>query len=141
MIFYATPGQASAPPIAAVVAVDHAATQQVFRAAAGPPTPEFAIEEGAGEKAEISTGTMDVQEQFDWSRPRTQREFIRLEQQVLADRANSDEQKRYRAMKRDRNGWIFAERYVRDYSEVQRLRKLTEKLADIQQYLRPIKLR
>ena len=81
-----------------------------------------------------------MQEQFDWDSPKLNREFIRLEQMVLAKKADGEERARYQAMKHHRNSVIFADRYMRDYAEVQRLKKLSEKLAEVQQYLRPIKI-
>ena len=79
----------------------------------------------------------DFLETFDWNSAKVRREYIKLEQKVMAGRATSEESGRYQAMKRDRNQVVFAERYLRDYAEVQRLRKLSEKLAEIQQFLCP----
>ena len=140
MIFYATPGQAAALPVAALVA-EHATTSRIYRAAAaaGPPA-EISLEGYAGEQADIKPPVQDVLEEFDWASAKVMREYVRLEQKVLAKQATPDELSHYRSMKRDRNGRVFAERYVRDYAEVQRLKKLSEKLAEIQHYLRPIEL-
>jgi hypothetical protein len=139
MIFYATPGQAAALPVAALVA-EHATTSRIYRAAAeaGPPA-EISL--GCpGEQAEIKPPVQDVLEEFDWDSAKVMREYVRLEQKALAKQATPEELSHYRSMKRDRNGRVFAERYVRDYAEVQRLKKLSEKLAEIQHYLRPIEL-
>lgn len=82
----------------------------------------------------------DVQVDFNWNDPKTNRKFIRLEQKLLAKKASAEEQLLYEIMHSSRNGEIFADRAIRDYAEVQRLKKLTEKLAEVQRFLRPIKL-
>jgi hypothetical protein len=43
-------------------------------------------------------------------------------------------------MKQDRNSLIFADRYITDYAEIQRLQILSIKIAEIQKYLRPIRI-
>ena len=68
---------------------------------------------------------------FDWSKAKVMREYVQLEQKVLAEKATAEEAQRYRSMKRDRTSRIFADRIVRDYVDVQILRKLSEKLAEI----------
>jgi len=79
-------------------------------------------------------------EEFDWSNPKTNREYIQLEQKTLARKASQDEMDRYFAMKNERDGAIFADRYLADYAEIQRLKILSEKIAEIQKFLRPIKI-
>lgn len=140
MIFYATPGQAAAPPVATVIAEQRATSRIYHGAAGGLPPVEISLEGCPGEQAEIKPQAGDPLEEFDWSNAKVMREFVRLEQKVLARQAGAEERKRYQVMKRGRNGEVFAERYVRDYAEVQRLKKLSEKLSEIQQYLRPITL-
>jgi hypothetical protein len=83
---------------------------------------------------------MDLPEEFDWTSKRVSREFVELEQKTLAGVATSEENKRYRAMRLNRNKIVFADRYVQDYAEVQRLKILSEKLLDLQKYLRPIRV-
>lgn len=140
MIFYALPGTAAEPPVAPVAA-EQAITPRVYHsAAAGGPPVEISLEGFEGERAEIRVPVQDFLEEFDWNNKKLMREFVKLEQKVLARKASADEAHRYRAMRRDRNSQIFAERYVRDYAEVQRLRKLSEKLAEIQHFLRPINI-
>jgi hypothetical protein len=138
MIFNALPGTSAAPPVA-TVAAEHAMTSRIYEsAAAGSPPEEFSVEGFEGEQAELKAPAQDLLEEFDWNNPKVNREFIKLEQKVLARKASIEEKRRYQTMRRDRNSQIFAERYVRDYAEVQRLKKLSEKLAEIQQYLRPL---
>lgn len=141
MIFYAMPGQAAAPPVVTEME-QQAATPRIYRAAAAAmPPAEISLGEFPGEQAQFKPEVSDVLEQFDWSRARVRHEFVRLEQRVLAKQASAEQRKRYESMKRDRNGKNFADRYVRDYAEVQRLKKLSGTLTEIQQYLRPIELR
>lgn len=125
----------------ATAVVEHAVTPRVYRsvAAASPPL-EISMKGCPGEQAEIRPPTRDALEEFDWSSASVMREYVRLEQKVLAKQASAEDKKRYQSMRRDRNGRVFAERYVRDYAEVQRLKRLSEKLAEIQQYLRPIEI-
>jgi hypothetical protein len=104
------------------------------------PSFQFDFEAEAGEKAEIQPRPVDLAEDFDWSSPKLNREFIRLEQKFLAKKATSEEIERFRTMKADRDSLIFSERYVNDYAEIRRLKILTEKIAEIQKYLRPIKM-
>lgn len=140
MIFYATPGSAVAPSVAAVAA-EHAATSNMYwtAIASGPPV-EISLEGFVGEQTEIRPAVQDVLEEVDWNAPKVMREYVKLEQKVLANQASSEEFRRYQSMKRDRNSWVFADRYLRDYAEVQRLKKLSEKLTEIQRYLRPIEI-
>lgn len=137
MIFYAAPGQASAPPVAVIVE-EHAATSRVFNVFDVAPQPVEMSLQGRPEQADIKSGSCDVLDKFDWSDPVVMREFVKLEQKVLAEKASPGETDRYRAMRRNRNSQVFADRYIRDYAEVERLRTLSQKLAEIQQYLRPI---
>ena len=142
MIFQAPPASSAAPPIA-VVLEERAASSLNFHASAGvepPPPPEQFVSPVDGDTLQMQAGPAPVLEDFDWSRPRLNREFIRLEQKALARKASLEEVARYQAMLRHRNSRIFAERYFNDYAEIRRLRKLSEKLAEIQQYLRPIRL-
>jgi hypothetical protein len=91
-----------------------------------------------GDSAAYQPMTSPVKEEFDWSIPKVRREFILLEQKFLAGKATSAERIRYGDMRVSRNSEIFADRALRDYAEVQRLKKLSDKLAEIQKYLRPI---
>ena len=140
MIFYATNGQAAGPAVATAVQ-EHAFFGRTFQAQAadGPPVESDWVE-GKGDSVELKPRLQEVVEDFDWRDPQMQRRFIRLEQKVLAKKASQDEVQDYQNMKRDRNGSIFADRQVRDYAEVQRLRKLGEKLAEVQKYLRPLEI-
>jgi hypothetical protein len=83
---------------------------------------------------------MDLPEDFDWGSKRIAREFIELEQKTLAGKASREEAKRYETMRLNRNKLVFADRYIQDYAEIQRLKTLSEKLQDLQKYLRPIHL-
>jgi hypothetical protein len=78
-------------------------------------------------------------EEFDWNDKKTNREFVRLEQKVLAKVAESDDVCRYQKMRQHRNSKAFAERELRDYQEIRRLKQLSQKLSELQQYVRPIK--
>jgi hypothetical protein len=108
----------------------------------GPCPPDF--QTSMGFDSGVSAGTQSIEqsvkEVFDWEDPRTRRAFIRLEQRVLANRASQDERDRYLEMERSRNATVFADRQIRDYAEIQRLKILSRKLAEIQQFLKPIAL-
>ena len=114
----------------------------IYEAAAveNQPNTEFNFDAIIGEKAEIQPRSIELVEEFDWSNPKLKREFIQLEQKVLAKKASHEEFDRYSSMKSDRNGLIFSDRYVADYAEIQRLKILSEKIAEIQKFLRPISL-
>jgi hypothetical protein len=140
MILFSTPGEV-AIVLPTQVAVEYSSAAMVYQSVPGTSPPIGTNLEGfEGELAQIQPHVEDVSENFDWSKPKTYREFVRLEQKVLARKVNSDERNRYELMKKDRNSIVFADRCVRDYAEVQRLKKLSEKLTEIQQYLRPIEI-
>ena len=142
MIFQAPPASSAAPPVAIVVA-ERSTSSRTFHTSAGgdPTTPSAGFTSPAdGDTLELQPRQVPVREQFDWSSPKLNREFIRLEQKSLARKASPEETARYQAMRRDRNSQLFANRYLSDYAEIRRLRKLAEKLAEIQQYLRPVRL-
>ncbi|MBE7501533.1 MAG: hypothetical protein HS113_14770 [Verrucomicrobiales bacterium] len=140
MILHAPSGETVQP---AIIASQHenAACNRTseWRAAAGLEAATAMLGEG-GDFVVLEPRVVDTAEDFDWSRPETRREFIRLEQKVLAEKATDEEASRYRSMKRDRHSRIFAEKQLRDYSEVRRLQKLEEKLREVQEYLRPIEI-
>ena len=140
MIYYAPTGQAVTPAIVATQEAQANAIRTYSLPASGEPPEATDLTGEEGDAVEIKPGVQDVVEEFDWSNPRTQREFIQLEQKVLAKKADREEVLRYQGMKRERNSVIFAERALRDYAEIQRLRKLAEKLAEVQRYLRPLNI-
>lgn len=139
MIYYSTPGQGI--PAVSIAIEEKAAKRQTYApiAADNPPLAEGSrlLEGLPGQNSEI-TQVQDVIEEYDWESPKVRRKYVRLEQKVLAKKATADEENLYRSMNKNRRGLVFADRYVRDYAEVQRLQKLSQKLAEIQQYLRPI---
>jgi hypothetical protein len=140
MIFYATPQDVVVRPVAAVVA-EHAVSPRIFRSVSAEHPPiEIGLGGYNGDSVTSQPQVVDVPEEFDWSKPRVLREYIRLEQRTLAAKASTEETRRYQAMKHSRNCSVFADRIVRDYAEVQRLKLLSEKLAEIQQYLRPFEI-
>jgi hypothetical protein len=141
MIFQAIPPEGVIPSVR-VVAVEQAATTPVYRsgAAAVGPAGTVIAQEQESDAAHVKTEVREVHEDFDWKSPKGSREFIRLEQKVLAGKAGADEQHRYQVMRRDRNSQVFSDRALHDYAEVQRLKKLSQKLAEVQQYLRPINI-
>ena len=141
MIVYVQQGPSTAAPVATASA-EHSVTSRTFQGAASgdaPPTDPLVVI-GDGSSLDLQPEKQPVREEFNWRNERLNREFIRLEQKVLARKATQDEFERYEAMKQDRNSQIFADRYLRDYAEIQRLRKLSEKLAELQQYLHPVRL-
>ncbi len=79
-------------------------------------------------------------EVFDWTSKRVFREYVQLEQLVAAGKATQEEESRYRKMKASRNAQIFAARVVRDYGEIQRLRVLSAKLAELNTLIRPFQI-
>ena len=101
---------------------------------------EFNFNTAIGSKLELDHYPIEVKENFNWSDPKVNHQFIELEQKVLANKAAKDEMKHYQAMKNDRDGIIFSDRYISDYAEIQRLKILSEKIAEIQKFLRPISL-
>src|ERR1043166_5258770 len=131
-----TPAAATQP---STIAAEHAQGLQSYTVdiSAAPPPVQLDLEGAGGDSTEIEPIVKDVTEAFDWSHG-SQHEFIELEQKVLARKATDDEVSRYQLLKRSRDSQIFAEKYLRDYREIQRLRILSEKLQEIQQYLRPI---
>jgi hypothetical protein len=141
MIFFATPGNTAGPAILGQ-GMRQSVTVEIYEV---PPTNEppenalISLESFDGELTVNETPVPELSQEFDWSNPKVEREFIRLEQKKLAKQANPEEVKRYQCMKCDRNANIFADRNVRDYAEVQRLKKLAEKLAEIQKYMRPFR--
>ena len=138
MIFSSAPGEAAPPPVTIAI-VERAATSRVYEVAAeGKPPGETALKGDSGDNAEIKSEPSEPLQNFDWANPKTKRQFIELQQKALAKKASTEELRLYHSMRQDRAGDIFAERYVRDYAEVQRLKTLSQKLADIQQYIRPI---
>ena len=138
MIFDPPPTTSGAVP-QSVVAAERAEGLRSYtvEGAAAPIPIHLDLQGDFGDATEIKPVVNDVVETFDWS-PRSQREFIALEQKILAKEATKDEESRYQSMKRSRDSQIFAEKYLRDYREIQRLKILSEKLLEIQQYLRPI---
>ena len=126
---------------AARFAGEHQSATATYEAipAGSQPDPDFFWTSSDGNQSGIESAPMPVTEEFDWSVKKTSREFICLEQKTLAKKASKEEVQRYRLMKQDRDSVIFSERYISDYAEIQRLKILSEKIAEIQKYLRPIK--
>jgi hypothetical protein len=138
MILFAPLAHAPAQP--GVIASEHQAAAldtYHYAGAWSPPLPDDVTGE-AGEQVEIKPSVQRPLERLEWSNPKVTRRFIKLEQKVLAEKASDEELLSYEQMRRDRNAVIFADKYVRDYAEVQRLRKLAQRLAEIQQYLAPM---
>ncbi|HWN97122.1 MAG TPA: hypothetical protein VNT99_18980 [Methylomirabilota bacterium] len=141
MIVYVPQAPSAAAPVATASA-HHAVSGRTFQGTASggtPPTDSLLVVD-IGDSLDPQPEKQAVLEHFNWSNETLNREFIRLEQKVLARKATQDELERYGAMKQDRNSGIFADRYLRDYAEIQRLRKLSEKLAEVQRYLRPVSI-
>ena len=97
--------------------------------------------EGESDFGESKPRMIDVPEEFDWSSMELNREFIDLEQKVLARKGSAAERRRYELMRASRNRMIFASRYVDDYAEAQRIKALCMRLSDLHKYLRPIATR
>lgn len=140
MIYTAPAGSSFAPAIG--FAAEREATPAIYVSAAGsdnPPPTDF----GANfvvEKSEFQPINVPVVEQFNWEHSETNRDYISLEQKVLSGKSTAEEKSRYKAMKQNRNSIIFADRYITDYAEIQRLQILSIKIAELQKYLRPIKI-
>jgi hypothetical protein len=142
MILFGTAGLAS-PSMTVEEMVHHAAIAGIYRPAApGLETPPVEVRLAAAETVsfDLRPRPENLIEEFDWSDKRISRGFVRLEQKVLAKVAEPDEVSRYQIMKRHRNSKAFAERQIRDYEEIRRLKKLSKKLLELQQYMQPIKL-
>lgn len=140
MIYSAPAGSSFAPAVGSVAEREATpATYVGVPAASSPPPADFGIN-FVGEKLEFQQIKVPAIEQFDWKRPETNRDYIRLEQKVLADKSTAEELARYKAMKRDRNSIVFADRYITDYAEIQRVQILSSKIAELQKYLRPINI-
>jgi hypothetical protein len=127
---------------AARFAGEHQSATVTFEAvpAGGQPETDFFWTSGEVVQSGIESAPMPLTEEFDWSAKKTNHEFIDLEQKALARKATKEEVQRYRLMKQDRDSVIFSDRYIADYAEIQRLKTLSEKIAEIQKYLRPIKM-
>ena len=91
MIFYAMSGEAAALPVARAVA-EHAMTSPLYRgtAADGPPV-EISVSGCEGDQAEINFVVTDELPDFHWSDEETMREYIRLEQKMLAKQASQED--------------------------------------------------
>jgi len=141
MILTATP-YPMPPSVTATVQVEHhAAFSAVYETAPVEETAfSFGMDAPEGDLVSSQAKAAEVPEEYDWTQPKILRQYIRLEQKVLAGKASPEETQRYKSMKADRNSKVFADRYVNDYAEIQRLKVLSEKLAEIQQYLRPIRM-
>lgn len=125
----------------AVVASEHQAAAPGtyhYTESWSPPLPEDIIGE-AGERIEIKPSVQAPLEEWDWNDEGVVCRFIKLEQKVLAEKASEEEVHAYKQMRRHRTSVLFADKYIRDYAEVQRLQKLSQRLAEIQQYLTPIR--
>lgn|SRR2546425_1071506 len=140
MILHGPSGHAAAALVATVVA-EHARMVSSYKTSETPTSATgISLPETEGEQAELRAPVRESLETYDWSRPKILREYIRLEQRVLAKVATQEERQRYASMKRDRNSHIFADRYVRDYAEIERLRNLSEALTKVQLYLQPFQI-
>lgn len=123
------------------IAAEHAVIQRAPQVAGSSADPDSPNSFSGGTHVEsVAYGPIekDVNDEFDWNDPRTNKQFVQLEQKALAKKASREELIRYEIMRSSRNSEIFADRAIRDYAEVQRLKKLTEKLAEVQKFLRPI---
>jgi len=131
MIYSAPAGSSFAPAIGFIA--EREATPAIYVGAAGsdsPPPTDF----GGNfvvEKLESQPMTVPAVELFHWELP---------EQKFLSGKSTAEESSRYKNMKQDRNSLIFADRYITDYAEIQRLQILSIKIAEIQKYLRPIRI-
>lgn len=140
-MIYSAPAGSSFAPAAGFVA-EREATPAIYvgaPASSDPPPMDFGIS-FIGEKSEFQPMSVPAIEQFNWRLSETSREYIHLEQKVLAGKSTAEESARYKAMKRDRNSVVFADRYITDYAEIQRVQILSIKIAELQKYLRPIKI-
>jgi hypothetical protein len=140
MILYGTGGQMASNPQAKTLEhrTSMAAAYWTTSASSPPPPADLYFAEQVFDLFKPQAHIAPMTENFDWSNGHLYREYINLEQKVLAKVADREESRRYAAMKRDRNSQIFADRYFQDYEEIQRLKKLSQKIAELQQYLRPI---
>lgn len=140
MIYSAPAGSSFAPAIGS--AAEREATPAIYvdaPASDNPPLENFGVDL-IGEKSEFQPVRVPSVEQFDWDSPKMNRDYIRLEQKVLAGKSTAEEISRYKVMKRDRNSVIFSDRYITNYAEIQRIQILSIKIAELQKYLRPIKI-
>lgn len=140
MIYSAPAGTSFAPAVGSVA--EREMTPAIYVSAPAsdnPPPTDFGVN-FIGEKSEFQPVRVPAIEQFDWQNPKTNRDYIHLEQKVLAGKSIPEETSRYKVMKRDRNSVIFADRYITDYAEIQRVEILSIKIAELQKYLRPIKI-
>src|SRR4051794_13562572 len=98
MIVYGPVGNAAGPPVASVVA-EHSRMSSSYEFS-DPPTSASGISlpEIEGAQAELQPPVQEAIETFDWSSPKLNREFVRLEQRALAEVASPEEQRRYAAM-------------------------------------------
>ena len=141
MIFFSPPELTSTPVVAVALREASGATECLRGSieGCGASEPEMTFDIDVPDSVQSRPEVIEVAEEFDWSSKKVHREFVILEQKVLAEKAHAEEARRYQAMKESRNKIIFADRTVQDYSEMQRLKLLAEKLAEVQRYLRPIR--
>ena len=140
MIYNAPAGSSFAPAVGFIA--EREATPAMYVGAAGsdnPPPTNFGVN-FVVEKLESQSMTVPAVEQFHWELTETKRDYIRLEQKFLSGKSTAEETARYKTMKQERNSVIFADRYISDYAEIQRLQILSIKIAELQKYLRPIKI-
>ena len=140
MIFYGTDGQIAETP-RAKLSEHHTATAGIYSAALAPsghPPVELYVAPADLIMYEPQAHSAPRRQEFDWSDARTRHEFIHLEQKVLAKIADNDETALYSAMKQQRNATVFADRIFHDYEEMRRLNNLSKKIAELQQFLRPL---
>jgi hypothetical protein len=139
MIVYAPAGGLAAPSIPISTVERAALAPYAYVMSAGGNVPQTVVVQ-AVEAASVELRSMSepAGESFDWSSKKVNQEFTLLQQRALAGKASDDEKARYNEMKRDRNSQIFADRYVSDYAEVERLKKLSHTLAELEKHLKPI---
>src|SRR3954470_21883875 len=104
MIILSSNAQAIHPT--ATVVEERSVTSGYETAAAGGPPLEFSVSEFEGEQTELQTKFGQAPKDYDWSQQKTTKEFIRLQQTFMANKASSDEIETYQAMKRDRNSVV-----------------------------------
>jgi hypothetical protein len=75
---------------------------------------------------------------FNWTDPKTSKKFARLEAKLLAQKADNDEKQTYQQMHASRRLNFDARIYLQRYGETERMKMLSQKLKEIQHFLKPI---
>lgn len=90
--------------------------------------------------ANVGFDHFNTPENFDWTNDSVQRRFASLERKVGRSAATKEETSLYSSMLISRRRSVFADCYMREYAEIERLRAVRKKLRELQELLQPVAL-